>query len=418
MDWINYDENIWHPFTQHALEKNRIAITHGKDSLLYDVNGKAYIDAISSWWVNIYGHANPTISNAIKLQVDKLEQVIFAGFTHEPACLLSENLLKILPSNFSKVFFSDNGSTSVEVALKMAVQFWHNQGIKKSKIIAFKNAYHGDTFGAMAVGKSDFFSAFDDLLFDVIQLDIPQVNNFESLKNEFQSLVETKDVACFIFEPLVQGSGGMQIYDVIYLDELISIARANEVICIADEVMTGFGRTGERFAIDYLENKPNIICLSKGITGGFMPLSVTVCEKEIYDAFYSSDKLKTLFHGHSYTANLLGCAAANASVNLLEEFYPKIKQLAAWQKEKVQELAVLPNVKNIRTLGTIAAFEIESTSTSYFSNVKDIVYQRFLDNGILLRPLGNTIYVMPPYCITINELNEIYKVILDVVASL
>ena len=385
---------------------------------MYDVNGKAYIDAISSWLVNIYGHANPTISNAIKLQVDKLEQVIFAGFTHEPACLLSENLLKILPSNFSKVFFSDNGSTSVEVALKMAVQFWHNQGIKKSKIIAFKNAYHGDTFGAMAVGKSDFFSAFDDLLFDVIQLDIPQVNNFESLKNEFQSLVETKDVACFIFEPLVQGSGGMQIYDVIYLDELISIARANEVICIADEVMTGFGRTGERFAIDYLENKPNIICLSKGITGGFMSLSVTVCEKEIYDAFYSSDKLKTLFHGHSYTANLLGCAAANASVNLLEEFYPKIKQLAAWQKEKVQELAVLPNVKNIRTLGTIAAFEIESTSTSYFSNVKDIVYQRFLDNGILLRPLGNTIYVMPPYCITINELNEIYKVILDVVASL
>lgn len=418
MDWINYDENIWHPFTQHALEKNRIAITHGKDSLLYDINGKAYIDAISSWWVNIYGHANPTISNAIKLQVDKLEQVIFAGFTHEPACLLSENLLKILPSNFSKVFFSDNGSTSVEVALKMAVQFWHNQGIKKSKIVAFKNAYHGDTFGAMAVGKSDFFSAFDDLLFDVIQLAIPHSNNFESLKNEFQSLVETKDVACFIFEPLVQGSGGMQMYDAIYLDELISIARANEVICIADEVMTGFGRTGERFAIDYLENKPNIICLSKGITGGFMPLSVTVCEKEIYDAFYSSDKLKTLFHGHSYTANLLGCAAANASVNLLDEFYPKIKQLAAWQKEKVQELAVLPNVKNIRTLGTIAAFEIESTSTSYFSNVKDIVYQRFLDNGILLRPLGNTIYVMPPYCITINELNEIYKVILDVVTSL
>ena len=418
MEWTHLDENIWHPFTQHALEKNRIAISHGKDTILYDINGKAYIDAVSSWWVNIYGHANPTISNAIKLQVDKLEQVIFAGFTHEPACLLSDNLLKILPPNFSKVFFSDNGSTSVEVALKMAIQFWHNQGYEKSKIIAFKNAYHGDTFGAMAVGKSDFFSAFDDLLFDVIQIDIPLSNNFESLKNEFQSLVETQDVACFIFEPLVQGSGGMQMYDAIFLDELIKIARTNDVICIADEVMTGFGRTGERFAIDYLENKPNIICLSKGITGGFMPLSVTVCEKEIYDAFYSSDKLKTLFHGHSYTANLLGCAAANASVKLLEEYYPKIKQLSVWQKEKVQELVVLPNVKNTRTLGTIAAFEIESTSTSYFSNVKDVVYQRFLDNGILLRPLGNTIYIMPPYCITINELNEIYKVILDVVTSL
>lgn len=418
MEWTHLDENIWHPFTQHALEKNRIAISHGKDTILYDINGKAYIDAVSSWWVNIYGHANSTISNAIKLQVDKLEQVIFAGFTHEPACLLSDNLLKILPPNFSKVFFSDNGSTSVEVALKMAIQFWHNQGYEKSKIIAFKNAYHGDTFGAMAVGKSDFFSAFDDLLFDVIQIDIPLSNNFESLKNEFQSLVETQDVACFIFEPLVQGSGGMQMYDAIFLDELIKIARTNDVICIADEVMTGFGRTGERFAIDYLENKPNIICLSKGITGGFMPLSVTVCEKEIYDAFYSSDKLKTLFHGHSYTANLLGCAAANASVKLLEEYYPKIKQLSVWQKEKVQELVVLPNVKNTRTLGTIAAFEIESTSTSYFSNVKDVVYQRFLDNGILLRPLGNTIYIMPPYCITINELNEIYKVILDVVKSL
>lgn len=418
MDWIKFDEHIWHPFTQHAIEQNRIAITHGKDALLFDVDGKTYIDAVSSWWVNLFGHANTEIANSIKQQTEILEQVIFAGFTHEPACELASNLLEILPSNFSKVFFSDNGSTAVEVALKMAVQYWYNIGQPKHKIIAFKNAYHGDTFGAMSVGKSSFFSAFDNMLFDVIQIDIPTDDNFEILKSEFENLVSNQDVACFIFEPLVQGSGGMQMYKATYLDELIKCAKKNDVICIADEVMTGLGRTGERFAMDYLQNKPSIVCISKGITGGFLPLGLTVCEQYIYDAFYSTDKLKTLFHGHSYTANLLSCSAALVSIKLLNEYYDKIKLISQWQKDYAIHLKSFSNIKSIRTLGTILAFELETTQASYFSNLRDKVYARFLEEGVLLRPLGNTIYVMPPYCITQQQMETIYSVIEKVISEL
>jgi adenosylmethionine-8-amino-7-oxononanoate aminotransferase len=423
MDWQQYDTHIWHPFTQHALEDKRIAIASGKGALLFDVDGKAYIDGISSWWVNLFGHAQPDIAAAIRQQAEKLEHVIFAGFTHEPACRLADSLLKILPPNFSKVFFSDNGSTAVEVALKMAVQFWHNQGKAKHKIISFKNAYHGDTFGAMSVGKSAFFSAFDALLFDVIQIDLPVSKNFSEIKKTFETIVKQGDTACFIFEPLVQGSAGMCMYDAVFLDELIQTAQANDVLCIADEVMTGFGRTGKRFAIDYLHNKPDMICLSKGLTGGFLPLGLTVCSQKIYDAFYASDKFKTFFHGHSYTANPLSCAAANASLHLLEQYTDKIKQLSAWQKTFATALENFSSIKNIRTLGTIAAFEVESTNLpfgeqqggGYFSNIRDVLYRHFLEAGVLLRPLGNTVYIMPPYCITQEQLSVIYEAVKAVI---
>jgi adenosylmethionine---8-amino-7-oxononanoate aminotransferase len=302
MDWPGKDnEYIWHPFTQHGLSRPAIPIVKGKDALLWDVNGKAYIDAIASWWVNVWGHANEEIAAAISAQAAQLEQVIFAGFTHQPAVELAESLLSILPETQQKVFFSDNGSTSVEVALKMAIQCWHNQGQPRKTIVAFENAYHGDTFGAMSTGKSNFTRPFDAFLFEVIQIPVPTESNIRSVSEQFTKLVGGGQVAAFIFEPLVQGSGGMKMYSPVYLDELVQIAQSARVICIADEVMTGFGRTGKCFASDHLQNQPDIFCLSKGITGGFMPLGVTTCTQDIYNAFYSEDKMKTFFHGHSYT---------------------------------------------------------------------------------------------------------------------
>ena len=301
MNLSERDHNlIWHPFTQQQTAAPNIAITHGKGALLYDEHGNEYIDAVSSWWTNLFGHANPEIAEAVKKQLDTLEHVIFAGFTHQPAIELSEKLLDLLPSTQSRVFFSDNGSTCVEVALKMAIQYWHNQNIEKTTIIAFKNAYHGDTFGAMSVGARGVFNRpFESYMFDVKFVDLPTDDNFEQVLADFTQIIQTQKTAAFIFEPLIQGSAGMLIYKGEYLDKLLEIAQQHEVICIADEVMTGFGRTGKIFATDYLQHKPDIFCLSKGITGGFLLLGVTTCPQRIYAAFLSEDKLKTFFHGHS-----------------------------------------------------------------------------------------------------------------------
>jgi adenosylmethionine---8-amino-7-oxononanoate aminotransferase len=408
---------IWHPFTQIKDEYAPILIKKAQGCTLFAEGGKEYIDAISSWWVNIHGHAHPHIAQAIAHQAMELEQVIFARFTHEPAINLAEQLLMNLPTHFSKVFFSDNGSTSVEVALKMALQYFHNQGIThKTKVISFENAYHGDTFGAMSVsGKSAFNAPFNPLLFEVFSVPIPNENNFESLKNTFRKLIKEDNIAAFIFEPLVQGAAGMLMYEAEYLDELIAIAQQNNVICIADEVMTGFGRTGELFATDYLENKPDIMCLSKGITGGFLPLGVTICSKTIYDTFISEDISKTFFHGHSYTANPLACAAANASLDLLlsENCQEAIEEIGLLHSLFAEKLKAYKFVKNVRQTGTILAFEFNTEgSNSYFNSIKDKAYNFFIENGILLRPLGNTIYIMPPYCITAKELNTVYSVIL------
>jgi adenosylmethionine---8-amino-7-oxononanoate aminotransferase len=408
---------IWHPFTQIKDENAPILIKRAQGTTLFAENGNEYIDAISSWWVNIHGHAHPHIAQAIAHQAMELEQVIFARFTHEPAINLAEQLLMNLPTHFSKVFFSDNGSTSVEVALKMALQYFHNQGIMhKTKIIAFENAYHGDTFGAMSVsGRDTFNSPFNPLLFEVFYVPIPNENNVDLIKNDFKKLINQDNIAAFIFEPLVQGSAGMQMYKAEYLDELIAIAQQNKVVCIADEVMTGFGRTGELFAIDYLENKPDIMCLSKGITGGFMPLGVTICSKTIYETFISEDISKTFFHGHSYTANPLACAAANASLELLlsencQEAIEEIGMLHALFAEKLKDYSF---IKNVRQTGTILAFEFNTEgASSYFNSIKDKAYNFYIAHGVLLRPLGNTIYLMPPYCITAKELNTVYNVIL------
>jgi len=408
--------SIWHPFTQHQTAKQNIAVVRGEGVLLFDENEKIYIDAVSSWWTNLFGHANPEISAAIKKQVDVLEHVIFAGFTHEPAINLAENLLKILPKNQSKVFFSDNGSTCVEVALKMAIQFWYNKGIKKQTIIAFKNAYHGDTFGSMSVGARGFFNQpFESFLFDVKFVDLPNDENIDTVLSDFQQIISQKNVAAFIFEPLIQGSAGMLMYEAKYLDKLIETAQHNDVICIADEVMTGFGRTGKTFSTDYLQHQPDIFCLSKGITGGFLPLGITTCKQEIFDAFISDDKLKTFFHGHSYTGNPLACAAANASLQLMNDAQLTINNLVEWQNEFLLKLKSNAKIENVRQLGTIVAFDVKTDSTSnYFNNLRDFLYDNFIERGVLLRPLGNTIYILPPYIITKEQLQKVYDVIDEV----
>lgn len=406
-------QNIWHPYTHLKSADSSIVITHGNGTILFDENGKKYIDAVSSWWVNIHGHAHAYIAKKIYEQAQQLEQVIFAGFTHPPAVELSERLLKILPGEFSKIFFSDDGSTAVEVAIKMAVQFFFNRDKKRSKILAFENAYHGDTFGAMAAGERGIFNAaFDSMLFEVDRIPVPNEKNRNEVKIKLEKRIQSGEYAAFIFEPLVLGAGGMLMYDPNYLDELLSVCKKNDVITIADEVMTGFGRTGKMFAIEYLKDVPDIICLSKGLTGGFLPLSVTVCKQFIYDAFVSDKKTDTFFHGHSYTANPLGCAAALASLDVFENenTLEKINFINQKHLHFGGQLKNHPVVRNCRVRGTILAFEA-GDGKSYLAGNRDKLYHSFLDQGILLRPLGNTIYIMPPYCITGEELQAVYNAI-------
>lgn len=407
---------VWHPFTQMKLADPPILIEKAKGCTLYAADGKTYIDAVSSWWVNIHGHANDVIGARIAQQAKVLEHVIFAGFTHEPAITLAEKLIQILSAHFSKVFFSDDGSTAIEVGVKMALQYWHNQGqTKKTKIIAFENAYHGDTFGAMAAGaRSAFTQPFHSHLFEVHHIPAPTAESVEESITRFKKIAAIGEVAAFIFEPLIQGSAGMLMHEPKPLDKLLSVAKENDILCIADEVMTGFGRTGKNFAINYLQNQPDIICLSKGITGGFLPLGVTVSTQKIFDAFYADDITKTLFHGHSYTANPLACAAANASIELLldKACQQQIKWITNSHQLYAGRMSTHPFVKSFRCRGTILALELNTQqNTSYFNTIRKDAYDFYLKNGVLLRPLGNVIYVMPPYCITKEELDKVYEVI-------
>jgi len=393
-----------------------VQISRAKDCTLYAADGTQYVDAIASWWVNIHGHCNEYIAGKIAAQALTLEHVIFAGFTHTPAIDLAKTLISILPNHFAKVFFSDDGSTCVEVALKMAIQYWHNQGINhKTKIIAFENAYHGDTFGAMSVAERNAFNAaFNNYLFEVIHIPIPTENNIEALKLQLAALAAKENVAAFIFEPLVQGAAGMLMYEPAHLDELLLIAKEKNILCIADEVMTGFGRTGKNFAIEYLQQQPDIICLSKGITGGFMPLGVTLCTQQIFDVFYADETAKTFFHGHSYTANPLACAAANASMELLiaDKCQQQIQHISTRHTAFAQSIQNHIFIKEIRQRGTILAIELNTAeNSSYFNSIQTVAYQYFMNNGVFLRPLGNIIYVMPPYCITDAELDKVYEVI-------
>jgi len=413
---------IWHPYTQMKGAANPIAIVKGEGAYLFDDNGRRYIDAVSSWWVNLHGHSHPYIAQKISEQLITLEHLMFAGFTHQPAVELAERLLTHLPSNQSKIFYSDNGSTAVEVALKMAIQYWHNKGEEKKKVIAFGNSYHGDTFGAMSVSaRSAFNNPFNSFLFDVIYIDAPYNEEIDKSISQLKKAISDNDIAAFIFEPLVQGAGGMLMYESSHLQQLIEICTSNNIITIADEVMTGFGRTGKFFAMDHLNADVDIFCLSKGLTGGTMALGVTSCNAKIFDAFLSDDKSKTLFHGHSYTANPLACTAGLASLDLLEkgDCWDNIKRIEHQNKSFYDKFKNHKHVKDIRQCGTIIAIEIETgDKTGYFSNIRDKAYNFFLDKGIILRPLGNVIYIMPPYCIKEDDLNYIYQSIEEFLGDL
>lgn len=410
----------WHPYTQMKTAEDIIPIVKGKGIYLFDDRGNQYIDAVSSWWVTLHGHAHPYIAQKVSQQLNTLEQVIFAGFTHEPAVQLSENLLNLLPDNQEKVFYSDNGSTAVEVALKMCIQYWHNQGKEKTKILAFKDAYHGDTFGAMSVsGRSIWTKPFGEMLFEVIFIDTPTSENLNALKTIIQN--HSLETACFIYEPLIQGAAGMLMHKAEDLSALMKFCRELGILMIQDEVFTGFGRTGKLFAANYLSEKPDIMCFSKGLTGGTIPMGITTSSNEIFESFLSDDKYKTLFHGHSFTANPLACTAALASMELLleEDTLIHIKLICEKHLNFSKTLQQHPKIENVRQTGTILAWEIKNDQqTSYFNDVGKILYNEFLKKGIIMRPLGNVMYLVPPYCITSEELDLVYKSILEVMNDL
>jgi adenosylmethionine-8-amino-7-oxononanoate aminotransferase len=403
----------WHPYTQHQTTGLLPAIVKGQGVYLWDENGKQYIDAISSWWVNPFGHSNPIIANAIYKQLTTLEHVLFGGFTNKPAVELAEKLISILPSNQKKLFYSDNGSTAVEIAIKAALQFFYNKGEKRTKIIAFENGFHGDTFGAMAASGISFFTeAFQGSMLEVVRIPIPtSENNSLTL---LEDLLQTNEFAAFIFEPLVQGAAGMVMYEAEELDKLISLCKKNNVFTIADEVMTGFGKTGKTFASDYLNEQPDMMCLSKALTGGTIPMAVTSFSQEVFDGFLSENVNKALFHGHTFTGNPTGCAAALAAIDLLfsAEMQGNIVRIEEQHLQFKKRIELLPNVENIRVLGIILAFEIKrESSESYYGDFRNKLYAFFIENGIILRPVGNTIYILPPYVTTNEQLEIIYKTI-------
>lgn len=403
---------IWHPFTQMKTDETAIPIIKGEGTILIDEKGNTYIDAISSWWVNLHGHSHPYIAEKVYAQMQKLEHVLFAGFTHNPAVELCDKLSTHLPSNQEKFFFSGDGSSAIEIALKMAVQYWKNKGENKTRFVALDGAYHGETFGAMSAGARNIFSApFSDLLFECTHIPFPKDEKaaIQSLRTE----INKGSIAAFIFEPLVQGAAGMRMYKAETLNKLMQICKEAGILCIADEVMTGFGRTGTTFAVNQIEAKPDLICLSKGLSGGTLPLSLTTCTNDIFDAFLGDNLQEAFLHGHSFTGNPIGCSAAIASLDLLEkkECQTAIKNIAKSHKIFAKRINSIEIIKDIRQTGTILAIELKSDSSGYTSSMRQKLYQDFLDQGVLLRPLGNVIYILPPYCIKEKELKKVYKVI-------
>ena len=403
---------IWHPFTQEKTAPKPLKMVRGEKEYLYDGTGNQYVDMISSWWVNILGHSQPEIADAIAKQAHVLEHVIFAGYTHEPAENLVNILSQHLPKNLSKFFFSDNGSTAVEVALKMAYQYFFNRGIDDRAIfINLEGAYHGDTIGAMSAAgaSSEYHSKFKKFFFETFSIRFPKNADDEGLSiSELERFLEQnhKKVCALIVEPLVQGAAGMKMHSPRFLDKIVETVRKYGILVIFDEVMTGFYRTGTMFAMNQIKNIPDIICLSKALTGGFMPMSLTVTTENIYDAFWSDDWHKAFIHGHSYTANPLACAAACAAQKILqtEEIQQNIQRIS---ETHIARLVALPDKKILakRSCGTISAIDLNSPA------IANDVARLMFENGIITRPLNNTIYFIPPYCIAMKNLNKAYDIL-------
>lgn len=416
-DWATLGrDHLWHPYTQMMTAPEPLPVAGGEGPWLVTPDGRRILDAISSWWVTLHGHSHPHIAGAIARQAARLDQVIFAGFTHEPAARLAAKLAAILPGDIERIFYSDDGSTAVEVALKMCLGYWFNRGEERTRFLALEDAYHGDTFGSMAVSERSVFTRqFRSLLFQVDRLPFPGSPEGENRMLEAARLrMEAGDVAGVIVEPMVLGAGGMRFWGGDALAALARLCAAHGVPLIADEVMTGFGRTGRMFAVEHAGVVPDIICLSKGLSGGTMPFAATACRAPIFDAFLSDDRSKALFHGHSFTANPIGCAAALASLELfeLESTFDRIARIESVHRERLADLARRAPVSSPRVLGTIAAFELPSGTAGYLSEVAAGLVRNALQAGYLLRPLGTVLYIMPPYCITPDQLHGLYDFLL------
>jgi adenosylmethionine-8-amino-7-oxononanoate aminotransferase len=410
---------VWHPYSPLKQFGEIIAVNKAEGALLYTDNHKTIIDAISSWWTNIHGHAHPYIATKLYEQALQLEHVIFAGFTHEPAVNLSQLLIKHVGLGQQKIFFSDNGSTAIEVAIKMALQYWHNVHSPKCTIIAFEHAYHGDTFGAMSVSARGLFTKpFEQMLFEVKFIPVPDGTrrSIEALQRIFSNSVNN-DIAAFIYEPLVQGTAGMLMYDIDEMNALLQVMKDNDILLIADEVFTGFYRTGTLLAHHQLKVAPDLICLSKGLTAGFMPLGVTMCNQLIVSGFEHVERSQSFFHGHSYTGNPLACAVALASLELLlmPHTQENIRKIQAAHVAFSASLSGYAKAYNPRVLGTIAAIDFvpDNQKHGYISEWRDVMYDFFIRRGVLLRPLGTTIYTVPPYCISKEQLQVVYHAITE-----
>ncbi len=408
-------KHLWHPLTQHKTAASPLGIVKAAGAVFWDEEGREYIDGIASWYTSMYGHGNEHIINAMSAQTKQLDFVLFSGFTHEPAVQVSERLLPLLPNNQAKIFFNDNGSTAVEAGIKIALQYHYNHGEKRDTLIAFEDGFHGDTFGAMsASGLSSYNGPFEDFLLKVERIPVPQEDNFEFVLSQLQDIIKKNNCAAFIYEPLVQGAAGMKFHSAKGLDALLELCKKAGILCIADEIMTGFGKTGKNFASENMLQKPDIMCLSKALTAGMFPLSITSCSHEVYDRFLSDEVSKGFFHAHTFSAHPIGCAAVLAGLDLLES--PEILERRQYIKNAherfVAEVQDHSKVGNARCMGVILAIDLNIEMERY-GNLRDQLYQFFMQRGVILRPLGNTVYVLPPFVITNAQLKKIYDAILE-----
>ncbi|MGO4913434.1 adenosylmethionine--8-amino-7-oxononanoate transaminase [Leeuwenhoekiella sp. W20_SRS_FM14] len=406
-------KHIWHPLTQHKLHPEAKPIVKAKGALLYDEDGNEYVDAISSWYTAMYGHCNDFIIDRAYKQMQQLDQIIFSGFTHEPAVVLSEKLMQILPSNQAKLMFNDNGSTSTEIGIKMALQYHHNKGADRKTLLAFEEGFHGDTLGAMSVsGLSVYNGPFEEFFIDVKRIPLPNGENINNVLQAIDAFHKETPLAGFIYEPLVQGAAGMKMYQPEHLEPVLQKCRELGIITVADEVMTGFGKTGSFFASDHISIKPDVMCLSKALTAGLVPMGITTCTQEIYDAFYDDDIGKGLFHAHTYSANPIACATAIAGIELLqsEEIQANIKQIMSWHQQFAEELKDHLKVRVTRQQGVIFALELAIEMERY-GNLRYRIYEACMNEGVYLRPLGATIYILAPYITTREQMETVYAAI-------